>query len=105
MNYTKHKAAVEKAAKAFYDALEGAEKSGFGVNLSFLPVDRNTDERTLYAYIYEKTNLSPREQAEHFRTIKRAQYALFKALKSAAKRRYFFCVTRSGVIDAESRVF
>ena len=105
MNYAKHKAAVERAAKAFYAAVDDAQRSGFGVKCVFPPIGQNTDERTLYVQIYEETNSDPREQAEHFRAIKRAQHALFKVLKSAAKRKYVFCVTCNGVTEAESRVF
>ena len=105
MNCAKHKSAVEKAAKAYYDAMDKAFRSGFRVKLAFPPVGRNTDERTLYVQIYEKTNFDPKEQAGHFRAIKHAQSALFKALKSAAKRRYFFNVTCNGVTEAVSRVF
>lgn len=105
MNYAKHKTAVENAAKTYYDAVDKAQRSCFGVKSVFPPVGRNTDERTLYVQIYEKTNSDPTEQAEHFRDIRRAQHALFKALKSAAKRKIFFYVTRNGVTEAESRVF
>lgn len=105
MNYAKHKSAVEKAAKTYYDAVDKAQRSGFGVKSVFPPAGRNTDERTLYVQIYEKTNFDPKEQAEHFRAIKHAQSALFKALKSAAKRRYFFNVTCNSVTEAVSLVF
>lgn len=44
MNRAKHKAAVERAAKAFYAAVEDARQDGFGVEYIFPSIGRNTEE-------------------------------------------------------------
>lgn len=104
MNYAKHKAAVERAAKAFYAAVEDARQDGFGVEYIFPSIGRNTDEWTTYIRVYEKTNSDPKALGRHYRQIASARETLFKALKSAAKRKCVFCVTCNGVRDMYSQV-